>query len=326
MVLPGAWSSATSDVYSKAGPEQQADLAPYIEQIGCRRLEQRGDMDRRDIVSSLKPVDTTSLFEGLDYSSQPVPIAQLLNRRRFSCQRVGLGVRRFGCVGTGGAASGACACNVLPVFQPPEAEPGRKASLTSLFWGLCLTCWIRLVRRLFLRFKRLATSLATAMRRCRSGGRRPVTTSALRKCCGTGTLIFQARWTLWSVWVLILLDPLTYAFGAGVALRSLRSGEQLIDTALDAARVAEAAGDAGKAARLRNVLKRSVRTLLVACWWLLGEPQLLRELGVDVGLRFSRPGTGRLGRAIIDRPLGAISQTYRARCCTSDKLASAVCG
>ena len=29
------------------------------------------------------------------------------------------------------------------------------------------------------------------------------------------------------------------------------------------------------------------------------EPQLLRELGVDVGLRFSRPGTGRLGRRLL---------------------------
>ena len=32
-------------------------------------------MDRRDIVSSLKPVDTTSLFEGLDY---PASLCRLL--------------------------------------------------------------------------------------------------------------------------------------------------------------------------------------------------------------------------------------------------------
>ena len=36
-------------------------------------------------------------------------------------------------------------------------------------------------------------------------------------------------------------------------------------------------------------------------------------MGVDIGLSFSRPGTGRLGRALIDRPLGAISKTYQAR-------------
>ena len=99
------------------------------------------------------------------------------------------------------------------------------------------------------------------------------------------------------------------AVGAGVA-RSLRSGEQLIDT-FDAARVAEAAVTLATA-RLRNV-SETIRQnpaggVLVAAG---REPQL-RELGVDVGLRFSRPGTGRLGRAIIDRPLGAISQTYRA--------------
>jgi len=274
-------------------------------------------MDRKDIVNSLKPVDTTSLFEGLDYSNLPVPIAQAVEPQTFQLP-TGMGSGRAAyleALERAGQLAQPAPRNVLPVFQPPEAEAGRNSIFDIPVLGPILDV--------------LDTPRAALVS----------TVQEVGDIFGDGDASLSQWWSQtrdhisaqevlrdWNVdlpgpldFVVglgldIALDPLTYAFGAGVALRGLRGGTQLVDTALDAARVAEAAGDAGKAARLRNVSETIRQNPAGGVLMAAGrEPQLLRELGVDIGLRFSRPGTGRLGRAFIDRPLGAISKTYQAR-------------
>jgi hypothetical protein len=275
-------------------------------------------MDRRDIVSSLKPVDTTSLFEGLDYSSlQPVPIAQAAEPQTFQLP-AGMGSGRAAyleALERAGQLAEPAPRNVLPVFQPPEAEPGRSGIFDIPVLGPVLDVLDTPRAAIVSTIQEVGDIFGdgdASLSQWWSQTRNHISAQEVLRDWNVdlpGPLDFVV-----GLGLDIALDPLTYAFGAGVALRSLRSGEQLIDTALDAARVAEAAGDAGKAARLRNVSETIRQNPAGGVLMAAGrEPQLLRELGVDVGLRFSRPGTGRLGRAIIDRPLGAISQTYKAR-------------
>ena len=207
-------------------------------------------MDRRDIVSSLKPVDTTSLFEGLDYSSQPVPIAQAAEPQTFQLP-AGFGSGRAAfleALERAGQLAQPAPRNVLPVFQPPEAEDGRNSIFDIPVLGPVLDVLDTPRAALVSTIQEVGDIFGdgdASLSQWWSQTRDHISAQEVLRDWNVdlpGPLDFVV-----GLGLDIALDPLTYAFGAGVALRSLRSGPQLIDTALDAARVAEAAGDAGKA-------------------------------------------------------------------------------
>jgi hypothetical protein len=94
----------------------------------------------------------------------------------------------------------------------------------------------------------------------------------------------------------IALDPLTYALGAGVLLR----GTKTADIALGLKKLADASTGARKAdilSKMTKVNKTGSR---------LAAGKYLDELGLSSGMRMSMPGTGKLGRTIIEKPLRKI--------------------
>ena len=100
----------------------------------------------------------------------------------------------------------------------------------------------------------------------------------------------------------IALDPLTYYAGGALAARHLNPAK--VVTALDkAADTAQAAKQFDKAKDLRAAAGRvgAKKSILAA-----GD-EALREIGMSAGMRFTVPGTGRLGRRILERPLRSLT-------------------
>lgn len=95
----------------------------------------------------------------------------------------------------------------------------------------------------------------------------------------------------------VAFDPLTYFAGAGVAARLARADEVVVALS-KAAGAADKAGDAVKAKRLRDASGRVARTRSV-----LSAGKALDDIGVSSGARLTVPGSGRLGRAVVERPL-----------------------
>jgi hypothetical protein len=94
----------------------------------------------------------------------------------------------------------------------------------------------------------------------------------------------------------IALDPLTYALGAGVLLR----GTKTADIALGLKKLADASTGARKADILSKMTKVNKTGSKLAAG------KYLDELGLSSGMRMSMPGTGKLGRTIIEKPLRKI--------------------
>lgn len=115
----------------------------------------------------------------------------------------------------------------------------------------------------------------------------------------------------------IALDPLTYAFGAGVVLRAARAADVAVtlsnaartaeiaaETARKAGNVAEAATQSRRAQDLLetfDIVRREGTLAAVS-----KKPLVMEELGVSRGIHFSLPGTGRIGRRIVERPLTSV--------------------
>ena len=113
--------------------------------------------------------------------------------------------------------------------------------------------------------------------------------------------MFAAGFVLDVAW-----DPLTYAAGIGLIARSAK----VSDIALAAAAASKAAkaskgADAAEIVRSMDNVFDIVRTAgPVAAS--AAEPAAMRSLGMQPGIRFILPGTGRIGRTFIERPLGTI--------------------
>ena len=134
----------------------------------------------------------------------------------------------------------------------------------------------------------------------------------------------------------IALDPLTYAAGAGLVARAARLGDvagnlsQGIRAAENAAEVARKAGDTATAAAQTQRAKQLTDTFdvvrtrgVIAAT--ASNPAVMQEMGIRSGLHFVLPGTGRIGRRIIERPLTSIvpSLGQRAARRRVDELAQA---
>ena len=109
----------------------------------------------------------------------------------------------------------------------------------------------------------------------------------------------------------IAFDPLTYMAGAGVAARlakaddvvvALRQGASAADKAAKGKKGVEAAELTAKATRMRDASEKVRKTRSV-----LSAGPALADIGIDTGARLTVPGTGRLGRNIIEKPLDALS-------------------
>ena len=106
----------------------------------------------------------------------------------------------------------------------------------------------------------------------------------------------------------VALDPLTYLAGAGLAARFAN-----VDKVADGLRMAGASGKTGKASvQAMEAAENIVRTKGVLAA-VKAEPAAMQAIGIQQGLRFTVPGTGRLGRRIIERPLSSISPKFAER-------------
>lgn len=106
----------------------------------------------------------------------------------------------------------------------------------------------------------------------------------------------------------VALDPLTYLAGAGLAARYAN-----VDKVADGLRMAAAGGKTGKASvQAMGTAENIVRTKGVLAA-VRAEPAAMQAIGIQQGLRFTVPGTGRLSRRIIERPLSSVSPTFAER-------------
>ena len=95
----------------------------------------------------------------------------------------------------------------------------------------------------------------------------------------------------------IALDPLTYLTGGAAAARQL-TGRQVATALTRASKAADKAGDAVNAKKYADAAATvSTRGILSA-----GD-DVLRDIGLSAGLGMTIPGTGRLGKRIIEAPL-----------------------
>ena len=102
----------------------------------------------------------------------------------------------------------------------------------------------------------------------------------------------------------IALDPLTYLTGGAAAARQL-TGKQVATAFTQAAKAADKAGDAVAYKKYTDAAaKASTRGILS-----VGD-DALRDIGLSAGLGFTVPGTGRLGRRIVEGPLRRVSQKF----------------
>ena len=130
----------------------------------------------------------------------------------------------------------------------------------------------------------------------------------------TGELTFLARWTLLLVWVWIsLLDPLTYAAGAGLVAACHRLGD-VAGNLSQGIRAAENAAEVARKGRYcYGCCSNSARKQLTDTFDVVrtrgviaataSNDAVMQEMGIRSRLHFVLPGTGRIGRRIIERPL-----------------------
>ena len=100
----------------------------------------------------------------------------------------------------------------------------------------------------------------------------------------------------------IAFDPLTYLAGAGVAAR-LTKADDVVRALREGSAAAKKLGDTTKAKKLFEASEkvRKSRSVLSA------GKEGLQEIGISPGMRLTLPGTGRLGRNIIEKPLDFVS-------------------
>ena len=99
----------------------------------------------------------------------------------------------------------------------------------------------------------------------------------------------------------IATDPLTYFAGAGVAARLARA-DDVVRALKVGANAADKAGDAVKAKRMTDAAARVAKSRSV-----LSAGKALDDIGISSGARLTVPGTGRLSRQIIERPLDVLT-------------------
>ena len=104
----------------------------------------------------------------------------------------------------------------------------------------------------------------------------------------------------------IALDPLTYVAGAGVALRAIKSGPE-VAAALKAASRADDVSPALRASLEAAEEAVSTRGVLAAAG---RHPDAFSHIGINPTLGFTIPGTGVLGRRVIERPLSSLSTNF----------------
>ena len=101
----------------------------------------------------------------------------------------------------------------------------------------------------------------------------------------------------------IALDPLTYLAAGSLSAR-FANPARIADALGEAAKIQKLAGNTSKA----TMLTKAQGNVLAKKSILSAGDEALKEIGMNVGLRFTLPGTGRLGRTIIERPLRAFSK------------------
>ena len=114
----------------------------------------------------------------------------------------------------------------------------------------------------------------------------------------------------------IVTDPLMLLWGAGLIARGSKVADVIMaaDKAADVARVAAASKGglaAGKATEAQfratvDILRGAPRGPSGVVAATAKQPLAMRELGINAGLHFTVPGTGRVLRRIVERPLTSV--------------------
>ena len=129
----------------------------------------------------------------------------------------------------------------------------------------------------------------------------------------------------------VALDPLTYLAGAGLVLRGARAGQisaSLTTKATELRRGADMIADLTKAGdkagvdklvkdlggtsaelseRAKKLTDAAVRVERAKGAGTAAGREALEEIGIDLGFRTTLPGTGRVGRKIIEKPLNRLT-------------------
>ena len=112
----------------------------------------------------------------------------------------------------------------------------------------------------------------------------------------------------------VLTDPVVYAsFGLGAVPRVLKGMGMVDDVVKALTKASGLAATPAKAAELTAAAQRVSKSRSI-----LSAGKALDEIGIKSGLTFTIPGTGRLGRHIVERPLsfatgGAVGRAARAQ-------------
>ena len=102
----------------------------------------------------------------------------------------------------------------------------------------------------------------------------------------------------------IALDPLTYLTGGAIAAR-YTNPKRVADALGEASKIYRAAGNVTKA---DDLLKAQGRVLSKGSVLSAGD-DALKAVGMRVGIGFTLPGTGRISRSIIERPLRKLDRS-----------------
>tara|TARA_R110002153_G_scaffold43338_5_gene122563 strand:+ start:4254 stop:8897 length:4644 start_codon:yes stop_codon:yes gene_type:complete len=100
----------------------------------------------------------------------------------------------------------------------------------------------------------------------------------------------------------IATDPLTYFFGVGAIPRILKSAGMVPDIVKALSRAAGRSSSVKKSAELLAAADKVKATNSIGA-----AGKALEEIGLPTGLGFMLPGTGRLGRHIVEKPLNILS-------------------
>ena len=115
----------------------------------------------------------------------------------------------------------------------------------------------------------------------------------------------------------VAIDPLTYIAGAGLALRGAKGAEiatSMVAKSASLRKAAKAASAAGDATKSGALLDRANKLTTAATKienakgaGTAAGREALAELGIDIGFRTTKFGTGRIGRKVVEKPLNKLT-------------------
>jgi hypothetical protein len=154
-----------------------------------------------------------------------------------------------------------------------------------------------------------------------TGGSRPTTTCSCPRCCAkqasptcwASSLEAKRKWR-WASALDVATDPIVYLTGGwGAVPRGLKAMGKVDDVVKALTKASGLAATPAKAAELTAAAARVSKSRSI-----LSAGKALEDIGIKTGLTLTIPGTGRLGRHVVEKPLsfatgGAVGKAARAQ-------------